>query len=264
MSNQLLKIIKDLSKEMNFKVNTFCDGWVIQLTKNKQHRYIYGYNFDINNSASSRLCDDKSALFELLNKNHISSVPHFYFMNPNSPWFIKSNWQLKIKQLFSKYKKIVIKPNNGTGGNDVYLTTSESQLHKYVSNIFSKHDSLAVSPYLEIKNEYRLIVLNNKVLLTYKKDRQHNEWRHNLQLGAKPQIISDNKILNKLTPIALKVINLINISFCSIDIVEVENKYYILEVNSGVMMDKFSSISKKNYEISKVIYSKVIHFISDK
>jgi glutathione synthase/RimK-type ligase-like ATP-grasp enzyme len=55
--------------------------------------------------------------------------------------------------------------------------------------------------------------------------------------------------------------NVININFSSIDIVRVKDKFYILEINSGVMLEKFALQSKDNYIISKSIYKKALESI---
>jgi hypothetical protein len=38
----------------------------------------------------------------------------------------------------------------------------------------------------------------------------------------------------------------------------VKNKLMVVEVNGGVMMEKFSSLNKQNYEIAKSIYKDAI------
>jgi hypothetical protein len=81
----LLTALKSVSKLLNIKFIAHNDGWVIELQKNHNSHYIYGYNFPNNNAAASRLCDDKSAVYEILTKHHLPAVSHFYFMNPKNP-----------------------------------------------------------------------------------------------------------------------------------------------------------------------------------
>ena len=71
-----------------------------------------------------------------------------------------------------KNKKIVCKINNGTGGKDVYYIENKKALELAVHKIFSKDQYIALSPFYDIKNEYRAIILNNKVKLLYKKERR--------------------------------------------------------------------------------------------
>lgn len=116
---------------------------------------------------------------------------------------------------------------------------------------------VAVAPFLNIKHEYRLIIYKNKSLLIFEKKRT-SSWKHNLAHGAIPIILNNKILMNDLSNIAIKASSLLNIKFASIDIVEADNKLLILEINSGVMLEKFSSFSHKNYEITKSIYKKVI------
>jgi glutathione synthase/RimK-type ligase-like ATP-grasp enzyme len=51
----------------------------------------------------------------------------------------------------------------------------------------------------------------------------------------------------------------LNANFCSVDIAEVNGKYKVVEVNGGVMMEKFSSQSIENYNIAKSIYASAIN-----
>jgi glutathione synthase/RimK-type ligase-like ATP-grasp enzyme len=257
----LLTALKSISKLLNIQIIIHSDGWIIELQKNHRTHYIYGYNFPNNNAASSRLCDDKSAVYEVLTKHRLPAVPHFYFMNPKNP----NSWNKDVigsaNALLKKYKNIVVKPNNGTGGDYVFLVNTPAQLLKAVNQVFGRFDYLTISPFVKITNEYRLIMLNNKPLLIYEKIKQQNEWRHNLQLGAKPVIVIDKSITKKLTSLSQKAAMSMNIKFCSIDIVKVNDQYKVLEINSGVMLEKFAKQSSTNYSIALNIYKQAIQQI---
>ena len=56
----------------------------------------------------------------------------------------------------------------------------------------------------------------------------------------------------------MKVAKTLNISFGSIDIIKVANKYYIMECNSGVMMSNLINLLPNGYTIAKNIYQKAI------
>jgi glutathione synthase/RimK-type ligase-like ATP-grasp enzyme len=71
-------------------------------------------------------------------------------------------------------------------------------------------------------------------------------------------IVNKSALWTKIAKLACRVTSLLNIKFASVDIVEINNELLILEINSGVMLEKFSSFSKENYKIAKKIYEKVI------
>lgn len=76
-------------------------------------------------------------------------------------------------------------------------------------------------------------------------------WKHNLGQGAIPLLVTDEKIKRKLTDLARKCVSALNTGFVSIDIIETDNTLNVLEINSGVMIEKFSEHSIKNYNLAK-------------
>jgi glutathione synthase/RimK-type ligase-like ATP-grasp enzyme len=82
-----------------------------------------------------------------------------------------------------------------------------------------------------------------------------------LQLGAQPIPVTNRKLLNVLSKLALQAIKTVGINFASVDIAQIGNTFKIMEINSGVMLEKFAVYSKHNYQIAKNIYSKAINSI---
>ena len=85
-------------------------------------------------------------------------------------------------------KALVVKPNEGTSGRSVFRVTSEAELDYAASEIFSSHLSLAISPYVEIEEEVRVILLDDVPHAVYRKQRG-SDWRHNLDFGARPILL---------------------------------------------------------------------------
>lgn len=257
-SRNFVKIIKEICNELNIKLNSFGVDWIFQLTKNNKYSYIVGYDFpDI--SSSKKICDDKSALSEILDKHKIPNIKHVYFMNPKDIFYINEiNWKNRLLKLFKNFNNnVVVKPNSGTSGDDVYSVKDTKNLINYVNKIFKKNKHVAISPFLNIEHEYRVIMYKNKSELIFDKKRV-SSWKHNLASGSIPIIVKDNSLISKLTKLSQKATSLLNIKFASVDIARVNNKLLIMEINSGVMLEKFSHFSKSNYEKAKAIYKKVI------
>ena len=106
----------------------------------------------------------------------------------------------------------------------------------------------------EFKPSYNYVIKKDKVL---KKDEKYTyTFKHNLSSGS----IINTKIDNPkdITNLAMKVAKTLNISFGSIDIIKVANKYYIMECNSGVMMSNLINLLPNGYTIAKNIYQKAI------
>lgn len=297
---QLVKIVEEICKEDDIKYASFSDNYIIQLSKNGKNTMIYNYKFANNDAAISKICDDKAALSEVLKYNNIPHVPHFYFENSNSPMVGNEGIWSILTKILNDNGKVVVKTNTGSGGNGVYKCENQKELETAVFEIFEKKHSLTISPYIDIENEYRTIIVDDRAMLVYEKQRpsvvgngvdsleklikdahldcieiskkldlnyipEEKEkvtvsWKHNLGKGSLPVIIKDKKQIEELTSFALKTANILGLKFASVDIIkDKEGIYRILEINSGIMMEYFSRLSKENYEITKNIYKTAIY-----
>ena len=63
---------------------------------------------------------------------------------------------------------------------------------------------LVISPYVEIEDEVRVILLDDVPRIVYSKQRGA-DWRHNLDAGAKPVLLEDGEVhaaCAKLAPVS--------------------------------------------------------------
>ncbi|AXG69742.1 cyanophycin synthetase [Kordia sp. SMS9] len=80
-------------------------------------------------------------------------------------------------------------------------------------------------------------------------------WKSNLGEGAQAEIIANEAI----STLAIKAANAINIRFCSVDIIETTlGAFYVLEINSGVMIEHFLNSNPQEYDRVKAIYEKAV------
>lgn len=299
-TRQLVKIVKEICLENAIDFKSFSYDWILQLSANGRKMFIYGYKFPNNNASIEQICNDKSALSDILTIHKIPHVEHYYFMSPNYEQYTGKNgdWN-KMEELLCEHRKIVCKANAGTGGRNVFKVGSQKELEIAVHRIFSNTSSLCIAPYRTIKSEYRVIIINSNIGVIYEKCRpavvgngidtigrliesddtlsgididpdidlhyipalQEKvvvSWKHNLGQGAKPAIVADNFLQERLSALALSCVLALDIEFASVDIIESEKGLEVLEVNSGIMMEKLSRSSQKNYDIAKDIYKKAI------
>jgi ribosomal protein S6--L-glutamate ligase len=238
---QIEKMLQEISNEENLTYQSLADSWILRV----DGKFVAGYHFAINDAASSALCDDKSATYECLKSAGVPAVPHHFFMSMDKAMLAK---------IHSASGELVLKPNNASGGDDVVRVSTIPDIFGAAENILSKSVSLTVSPFIPFKNEYRVIMLDGEVLLMYRKQIQSG-WKHNLGLGALPELIEQNEMLSFL---ATRTVSVLGIRFASVDIAETEDGMKILEVNSGVMMERFSELSEENYWTAKEIYRKAV------
>lgn len=167
------RMIEEICEEENIKYNLLSKGWVIMLEKEGKTRFISGYKFDLNSHAIGLIADDKYALYDVLNKKDIPIIEHKIVYNKENKFDYAQgcNTYEYVKEYFMKNNKhIVIKPNSGTCGNDVYNVTSVDEIDNILDKIFIKNHSISICPFYNIKHEYRVIMLNGEAKIVYRKN----------------------------------------------------------------------------------------------
>lgn len=285
-----LEIIKEICKKHEINLQVLSQNWVCKLQKENITKFIVGYQFDLNSQGTSALCNDKYALYEVLKQVRIPVIEH---------QLIFRNEEEKAVQFWEKYNKnIVIKANNGTGGNEVFHIRTKQELKDKYEILQQKNYSMSICPFYEINKEYRVIYLQNSIRYMYQKQNavvigngkdtlkellqkfnstyfSHSaiengekiprngekvvyEWRFNLGKGARIEKIEDSK-KEKITLIAKQVAQTIGLQFGSIDIIETKaGEYFVIEVNSGVMTEQLVKQLPEGRKIAYGIYEAAI------
>lgn len=288
--NTYLEMIKEICKKHEIELKVLSQDWVCKLQKNNITKFIVGYQFDLNSQGTTALCNDKYALYEVLKQQGISIIEH---------QLIFRNQEEKAIRFFEKYhKNIVIKANNGTGGNEVFhIRTKKELLDKY-KLLQQKNYSMSICPFYDINKEYRTIYLQGNIKLMYQKqnaivigngkdtlkvllqkfnpsyfsnyeiqggdripengEKINYEWRFNLGKGARIEKVNDEK-KGKIGIIAQNVAKTIGLQFGSIDVIETKEKeYFVMEVNSGVMTEQLVKQLPEGRKIAYDIYEEAI------
>ena len=172
-----VSILRRICAEEKIELNAYAYDWVFCLKKGARSRYLYGYKFPINDAASASLCDDKGALSEVLEQNGVAHIPHTVFLSPADRHYVGGQGDEKdMLALLRQYgSDAVIKPNFGTGGYDVCRVRSEEELRRGSAEIFKSSSALAMSPYVEILQEYRAVMLDGTLELLFEKKRPQVE-----------------------------------------------------------------------------------------
>ena len=292
------KLIKEICEEEGINYNLISKDWVMVLSKNNKIRCISGYRFSFNDHALGSIIDDKYAFYDLCKLKNLPIIEHKILFNPYSK--LGKNCNELVNKYFNLYdKNVVIKPNMGTEGDNVYHITDENNLKDFVNKLFENNFSISICPFYNIKNEYRVVVLNNNVELIFEKskpvvigdgvksikellielnpyyfnnilfDKKYDlilksgevyeyDWRFNLSKGATAKLVLDKELYEKLSKFAIQVCNSINAKFVSVDIINSNNNFYLMEVNSGVCINKVCNFIDKDLKIAKNIYKKAI------
>lgn len=282
MNNEFCLLIKEICKENNIECDVLSTGWILSLNKNGVRRFISGYKFDNNMYALGQIFDDKFATYELLKSCQIPVCEHniLYSERNHNVYAIGCNTFSYVLNLFNKYNSdIVIKINNGTCGINVNRFRDLETLREFFENLNTK-SSFSICPFYNIKNEYRVIILNNEVKLVYKKklpevignghstikelllqfnleyfkninDKSLNRilkkgerfsygWKFNLSAGSLPSFDIDETDRKIILDIVSRIIENISIGFCSIDIIKTIESQYLV-------MEINSGVMMKNF-----------------
>ena len=279
--------------EHEIAIEVRSDGWLIVMQRGDQRRCAFGYDLGLNSAVAHRIANDKAATAEVLALAGIACVPHTLFLSPEMNQYVSEpgSWEAMLRLLAEHPNGIVIKPNEGTTGESVFMVSTKPALELAVSRIFASHLSLAISPLVDIQDEIRVVVLDGDSLLVYGKNRpsitgdgqrsllelalaatpvaQRStvlpgmiadldkadldfvlppgqrrvlNWRHNLDSGARPTLLSGGKTRDACAEIAIRAAKAVDIRFASIDVVQVDGVWQVLEINSGVMMEALSKL----------------------
>lgn len=170
---QIVKIIREIAIEEGYTLRTYSDNWALAISNGEKDMYIYGYKFPNNSGASERMCNDKALVSDILLEHGVPRVTHDFFMRKTSRNIvgILDQWD-KVLDLFRKYhSSVVVKPNDGTCGVGVRRARSEEELREVVEALLEHNFTITISPYEDIIDEYRTIMLDGKAMLVFRKVR---------------------------------------------------------------------------------------------
>lgn len=168
-----VQAIKTYCAEHGLAVDIRADGWLIVMQDGARQKLAFAYDLGLNSAVAHQIANDKSATSDVLALSGIACVPHTLFLNPELNAFVppSSSWEAMLALLQQYPKGVVVKPNEGTSGKSVFWVTSKPALELAVKRIFSAHMALVLSPYLDIEDEVRVIVLDCQPLVVYSKSR---------------------------------------------------------------------------------------------
>jgi glutathione synthase/RimK-type ligase-like ATP-grasp enzyme len=280
--------IKRYCADHGIAVDVRSRGWLIVMQRGPKRHFAFGYDLGLNSAIAHRIANDKAATAEVLQICGVPCIPHTLFLSPKLNEYIPPlpSWEAMLRLLRENPGGIVVKPNEGTSGDFVFKVSTEPDLELAVHKIFSSSLSLAISPYVDIEDEIRVVLIDHHPIVVYSKNRpaivgdgKHSllelalaatpaerrstvlpamvadldntaldeilplgqrcvlNWRHNLDSGSQPVLLTQGKIWEACVEIAVKAAKSIEMRFGSIDVVQVNGAWQILEVNSGVMME---------------------------
>ena len=166
---------------------------------------------------------------QLLTNNFSISLCPFYEIENEFRTIILNN---EVKLMYGKIRPIVL----GDG-----KSTIKELLEHFNYEYFKEYDESNKDIILEVGQTFEY------------------DWKFNLSRGSKMFLDINQDDYNHISSLALQTSSSVGFRFGSVDIIKTKDgKYYIMEINSGVMMDNFIKQEENGYDIAKSIYKEAI------
>jgi glutathione synthase/RimK-type ligase-like ATP-grasp enzyme len=168
-----VQAIRNYCAEHGLAADVHADGWLVVMRDGARRKLAFAYDLGLNSAVAHRIANDKSATSDVLTLSGIACVPHTLFLSPELHAFVppRGSWEAMLALLGQWPDGLVVKPNEGTSGKSVFWVTNKPALELAVKRIFSSQTALVVSPFLDIEDEVRVVVLDGRPLVVYAKDR---------------------------------------------------------------------------------------------
>lgn len=247
-----VQAIRRYGESHGIEIDVRAGGWLIAMHRGDMRRFAFGYDIGLNSAIAHRLANDKSATSEVLSLQGVACIPHHLFLNPKlGEAIVGRGWrETMLRLLHDNPQGVVVKPNEGTSGRSVFKVTTEAELGQAAEAVFSMSTGLVLSPYVDIEDEVRVVLLDDDPLVVYSKQRTA-DWRHNLDAGATPVLLDDGEVRTGCVKLAVEAARAIGIAFASIDVVRIGGCWHVLEINSGVMME---ALAKRHPNLVQATY----------
>lgn len=213
----------------------YSDDWVLRLNQNGRTKWIFGYKFDLNSAASASIAQDKVATYQSLEAAGITAVPHYLART------LSSQIPADIHEALGT-NPVVSKPLSGTGGRDVQLHKTYELAAAAVKQM--RDWSWTFSPYINLVAEFRVVILDGEIVLSYKKTQPFTRGGlryFNLGLGATAEHIITDDLTPPVRELALQATSALCLRLAAVDIVlTADNTYMVIEVNDGICMEHYA------------------------
>lgn len=220
--------------------------------KVKDHYFVNAAT-PLNNESVARIAEDKDFTYQIL-KGVVKMPKNQGFLDP----FVETPFQ--VYKQGSSYKEItniiiknfpfplIIKRNSGFRSISVFKCNNKKDIENALSQVFNQHsknyDYIALAQeFIDIKQEYRVIVLERQVEIIYTK-------------GESPEIITNTKIIEDISNFIKPIFDKLPIKFAGLDIAQdKEGKFCLFEINSK---PAFSALVEIGEEQVVKLYEKIL------
>ena len=146
-------------------------GIVCQVTfSNGVRKYSRFNSIDLNSLGSSEVAKDKDYANFFMEKMGYPTIEGKAFCSPTWAKAIKSKDDINAGFKYAKKLgfPVIVKPNSGSQGVDVALVQNKIEFYKIMNKVF-KNDRMALVQRQVTGKDYRVVVLDNKIISAYER-----------------------------------------------------------------------------------------------
>ncbi len=186
-----------------------------------------------------RIINDPTSIRNISEK--LYSVKYLRYM----PSTLFSQNIKEIKVFFKKNNKVILKPINSYGGNDIYLLDKFNL--KLIKKFIKRHDHIICQKYLSNINQgdKRVFLINGKIAGAISRVPKKGSFLSNMSKGAIPKNTRLTKFEKKISRLVAKDLKKENIFFAGIDFID-QKLNGDINVTSPTGLKTFYNLSKKN------------------
>jgi glutathione synthase/RimK-type ligase-like ATP-grasp enzyme len=200
----------------------------------------------INNESVAAICVNKAYTYWTLGEELPMPKTKAYLDPDSDDEVVSLNAEFKkqkliVADILKNFQfPLIVKMNSGSKGKHVYKCDTKRKVAKAVKAVFNKKhknydSSILAQQFIEIKNEYRAILMDGELLLLYEKVAENKSTNlsplHNEE--GRAEIVHDENIRNQIIDIVNKSPTLKSFEWIGLDITKDSNGvWWVLELNT--------------------------------
>ncbi len=151
----------------------------------------------------------------------------------------------EIRKFFKIHKKIILKPINSFGGNDIHLLSRFNS--KLIKKFLNKHNHIMCQKYLSkiSKGDKRVFLINGEITGVISRVPRKGSFLSNMSKGAKPIVTKLTKIEKKISKLIARDMKKEKIYFAGIDFID-QKLNGDINVTSPTGLKTLYDLTKKN------------------
>jgi ribosomal protein S6--L-glutamate ligase len=144
---------------------------------------------------------------------------------------------------------LIVKGTQGSRGRSVFKVETLEEFQVLYTKIGPK---VLIQPYLPIKFDYRVFCVGEKVIGVIKRYNSEESFLTNVSAGGRAEA---SDLPDEVKELCLRAKKVSQTEISGVDIIEYQNKYFVLEVNTSPQFQGFEMATGKNIAAEIVEYS---------